>query len=77
MEEILSMLNENLEVLVESLVAKKLSRPEPDKVLREVERDGVLVLESDTNAIGIVLRFGLTQKPSLDELEAMINKFRA
>ena len=62
-----------LEIVSESLVPEKLSRPEPDKVLMEVKKDGVLVLVPATNAIGIVLRFGLTADPKLEDLESMVN----
>jgi hypothetical protein len=48
------------------------TRPTPDKVFREVERDGVFVLIPAWNAIGIILRHGLTRKPLLDELEELV-----
>jgi hypothetical protein len=57
-----------------TLVAQKIQQPTPDKVFRKVERDGVPVLIPASNAIGIVLKHGLTKKPSLEELEALIKK---
>jgi hypothetical protein len=57
-----------------TLVTNNLRRPTPDKVFREVERDGVSVLIPASNAIGIVLQHGLSKKPSLIELEKLPNK---
>ena len=54
------------------LADKDLKRPTPDKVFREVERDGIPVLIPASNAIGIVIRHSLTKKPSLDELEELV-----
>ena len=54
------------------LADKDLKRPTPDKVFREVERDGIPVFIPASNAIGIVLRHSLTKKPSLDELEELL-----
>ena len=76
MEEIISMLNENLLVPCEYLVPNCLQRPEPDEVLREGHKDGVWILEPATNAIAIVIRFGLTKKPRLEELEVLLKKFK-
>ena len=56
MKQILAMFDENQKLPSDALVDKELQRPVSDKVLREVERDGVLVLVSATDAIGIVLR---------------------
>ncbi|KAI3641174.1 hypothetical protein MIR68_000780 [Amoeboaphelidium protococcarum] len=55
-----------------TIATNKLQRPTPDKVFREVERDGVLVLVPASNAIGIVLQNGLTREPSLNELEELV-----
>jgi hypothetical protein len=55
-----------------TLVATQLKRPTPDKVFCEVEQDSDFVLIPASNAIGIVLKHGLTKEPSLDELEALI-----
>ena len=55
-----------------TLVTNKLQRPTPDKVFREVERNGVSVLIPASNAIGIVLQHGLSKKPSLTELEELL-----
>ena len=57
-----------------TLVTNKLQRPTPDKVFREVERNGVFVLIPASNAIGIVLQHGLSKKPSLTELEELLKK---
>jgi hypothetical protein len=61
-------------IVRDTLVNKNLKRPTPDKVFREVERDGISVLIPASNAIGIVLRHSLTKKPSLVELEMLLNK---
>ena len=53
------------------LVELKLVRPSPDKVLREVSRDNEAVLIPATEAMAVVLRHGLTKKPSMDALKAM------
>ena len=55
-----------------TLVTNKLQRPTPDKVFREVERDGVSVLTPASNAIGIVLQHSLSKKPTLDKLEELL-----
>jgi len=51
---------------------KNLNRPTPDKVFREVKRDGVFVLIPASNAIGIVLKHSLAKEPTLNELEELI-----
>lgn len=48
--------------------------PTPDKVLREVEMEGQLVLIPSTNAIGIVLRHQLTKKPTLEKLVELVTQ---
>jgi hypothetical protein len=53
------------------LTVKKLQRPTPDKVFREVERDGIFVLIPASNAIRIDLQHRLTKEPSLNELEEL------
>ena len=57
-----------------TLVTNKLQRPTPDKVFRQVEQGGVLVLIPASNAIGIVLQHSLSKKPTLDELEKLLKK---
>jgi hypothetical protein len=75
MKEIIKLFDvEKMSVLCDTLVDKNLKRPTPDKVFREVERDGVSVLIPASNAIGIVLQHGLSKKPSLIELEKLPNK---
>ena len=71
-KQILAMFDENQKLPSDALVDKELQRPVSDKVLREVERDGVLVLVSATNAICIVLHQNLTKKPSLVELQKIV-----
>jgi hypothetical protein len=75
MKEIIKLFDaEKISILCDTLVDKNLKRPTPDKVFREVERDGVFVLIPASNAIGIVLQHGLSKKPSLTELELLKNK---
>ncbi|KAI3649950.1 hypothetical protein MP228_005582 [Amoeboaphelidium protococcarum] len=59
-------------IFSDTLTDKKLQRPTPDKVFREVKRDGILVLVPASNAIGIVLQHGLTREPSVNELEELV-----
>jgi hypothetical protein len=76
MKEIIKLFNaENRSILRDTLVDKNLKRPSPDKVFREVERDGVFVLIPASNAIGIVLQHGLSKKPSLNELEKLLKNY--
>jgi hypothetical protein len=73
MEEIIKLFDKNKKwILSDTLTVKKLQRPTPDKVFRELEQDGIFVLVPASNAIGIVLQHSLTKKPSLNELEAMV-----
>ena len=55
-----------------TLVTNQLQRPIPDKVFREVEREGIYVLIPASRAIGIVLQHGLSEKPTLNKLEELI-----
>ena len=55
-----------------TLVTNMLQRSAPDKVFREVERDGVFVLIPASKAIGIVLRHNITEEPSLNDLEELL-----
>ena len=74
MKEIIKLFaKDNMLIVRDTLVYKNLKRPTPDKVFREVERDGISVLIPASNAIGIVLRHSLTKKPSLIELEMLLN----
>ena len=73
MKEIIKLYDaEKMSILCDTLVDKNLKRPTPDKVFREVERDGIFVLIPASNAIGIVLPHGLSKEPSLDELELLL-----
>jgi hypothetical protein len=73
MKEIINLFDKNkLSILCDTLVDKNLKRPTPDKVFREVERNGVPVLIPASNAIGIVLQHSLSKKPTLDELEKLL-----
>ncbi|KAJ3108920.1 hypothetical protein HDU96_007374 [Phlyctochytrium bullatum] len=73
MGEIIKLFDKDKEwVLCKTLAEKKLRRPTPDKVFREVEREDNSVLIPASNAIGIVLRHSLAKKPSLTELEALL-----
>lgn len=58
-------------VLSDTLAEEKLNRPSPDKVLRQVGRDGKYMVPA-SNAIGIVLRYGLTEQLPLDELQELL-----
>jgi hypothetical protein len=59
-------------ILSDTLTVKKLQRPTPDKVFREVKQDGVFVLIAASNAIGIVLKHSLKKEPTLNELEELL-----
>ena len=74
MDEIINLFDRATNAIPSHLVkAKKLKRPTPDKVFREVmDRDGVFVLIPASNAIGIVLRHNLTEEPTVDELEELL-----
>jgi hypothetical protein len=73
MEEIIKLFDKIKKlILSDTLTVKKLQRPTPDKVFREVKQDGIPVLIPASNAIAIVLQHSLAKKPSLDELEAMV-----
>ena len=73
MEEIIKLFDkEKAWIRSDTLTDKKLERPTPDKVFREVKRDGISVLIPASNAIGIVLRHSLTKQPSLIELEMLL-----
>jgi hypothetical protein len=73
MDEIINLFDKATNVIPSHLVkAKKLKRPTPDEVFREVEQSGVFVLIPASNAIGIVLRHNLTEEPSLTELEKLL-----
>lgn len=74
MKEIIKLFDKsNKWILCETLSQKKLQRPASDIMFREEERDGMSVLIPVSNAIGIVLQHSLTKKPSLRELEELIN----
>lgn len=73
MEDIIKLFDKDKNcILSDTLTVKKLQRPTPDKVFLEVEHDGVFALVPASNAIGIVLRHGLTREPTLDELEELV-----
>jgi len=62
-------------VPLSTLTDMKLMRPSPDKVLRKVWRDDMLVLVPATQAMAVVLRHKLeTKAPSMDALKAMLSK---
>jgi hypothetical protein len=63
---------EKKRILSDTLTVKKLQRPTPDKVFREVEQDGIPVLIPASNSIGIVLQHSLTKEPTLNELEELV-----
>jgi hypothetical protein len=69
---LMNLFQENKVFRESTLVANKLQRPTPDKVFRKVKQDGVLALIPASNAIGIVLRHGLTRETTLDELEELV-----
>lgn len=73
MEEIIKLFdNGTMCIPTQLLVDKRLKRSTPDKLFREVEKDGVPVLVPASNAIKIVLQHNLNRKPSVEELENMI-----
>ena len=72
LKEILKMLaSSHFQLKSETLVSgdKILQRPVPDKVLTEVKIEGTWTLVPSSLAVGIVLRFNLTKKPTFDELK--------
>ena len=73
MDEIIDLFDKDTNLIPNHLVkSKKLKRPTPDKVFREVKQKGTFVLIPASNAIGIVLQNNLTMEPSLDELEQLV-----
>ncbi len=74
LKEINKLLGKEQAILCDTLTDKKLERPIPDKVFREVEQNGAPVLIPASNAIGIVLQHNLTVEPTLDELEKLLKK---
>jgi hypothetical protein len=73
MEEIIKLFDKEKKlILSDTLTVKRLQRPTPDKVFREVKQDGVFVLIPASNAIGIVLKHSLTKEPTLNELEELL-----
>jgi hypothetical protein len=75
MDGILALFDKDKNYISRQLVKEKnLTRPSPDKVLREVEQDDDFVLIPASNAIGIVLRHQLTKKPTLNELEELVKR---
>jgi hypothetical protein len=74
-EKLMNLFQETSIFTKSTLVTNLLQRPTPDKVFREVERDGVFVLIPASNAIGIVLQHGLSKKPSLNELEKLLKNY--
>jgi hypothetical protein len=73
MIEIIDLFDKGINGIVRhELTAKKLIRSTPDKVFHEVERNGIAILTPASNAIGIVLRHNLLQKPSLEKLEELV-----
>lgn len=56
-------------ISIQQLLTKKLICPYPNKVFHEIEKDGVPTLVPASNAIGIVLRYDLSKKPTLEFLE--------
>jgi hypothetical protein len=75
MEEIIKLFDkEKMWIQCTTLTDKKLERPTPDKVFRQVKQSGISVLIPASNAIGIVLQHNLTEEPSLTELEKLLKK---
>lgn len=56
----------------QTLVDMKLERPAPDKVFREIEKDGVFLLVPASNALSIVLSNNMKEKPSLTKLIELV-----
>jgi hypothetical protein len=73
-DQILVLVDEDLCIPMSELVSQKLKRPTPDKVLREVKKDGKWVLIPATNAIGLVLRHQLTEKPTMEKLVELVGQ---
>jgi hypothetical protein len=64
---------ENKCLISDTFTLKNLKRSNDD-IFLQVERGGRSVLIPASNAIGIVLEHNLVKKPSLDELEKLVNK---
>jgi hypothetical protein len=73
-DQILELVDEDFRIPASELVPRKLKRPTPDKVLREVKVEGKWVLVPSTNAIGIVLRHQLTEEPTVEKLVALVSQ---
>ena len=74
MKKILELLDSELKVPRKALAENNLQRPIPDKILREIERDGKFVLVPASGAIFLVLRHKLSNAPSLDELLKLVGQ---
>ncbi len=73
MDEIIKLFDKDKSIISSHLLKdKKVKRPTPDEIFREVEQDGVFVLIPASNAIGIVLKYSLTKEPTLNELEELL-----
>ena len=66
-----------LAVPLSMLAEMKVARPSPDKVLREATRDEEAMLAPSTQAMEVVLRYGLKKAPPMGALKAMLLKGRA
>ncbi|EGF81626.1 hypothetical protein BATDEDRAFT_87652 [Batrachochytrium dendrobatidis JAM81] len=55
-----------------TLVANNLQRPTLDNIFSEAKQDRAFALIPASNSIGIVLQHSLRKRPTLDELEKLI-----
>ena len=69
--------NERKWIVADAMTEMNLQRPSPDKIFREVTRDGMSVLIPASNAIGIVLKHSLSVGPSLNQLEQLLRRDKA
>ncbi|KAI3640071.1 hypothetical protein MIR68_000949 [Amoeboaphelidium protococcarum] len=76
MSRILSKMDLNTLLIIDEELPNEWKRPTPDKVLRKVEKEGKWVLVPSTNAIGLVLRHQLTEKPTMEKLIELVTKQR-
>ena len=77
MEKLLSLVRENQNCLKEQdRQQHRLMRSEPDKVFTVVNRGGGAVLVPASNALGIVIRFGLVESPSIQNLKQILAEDR-
>ena len=59
---------------IHDILDKNLKWIYPDRVLRQVKKNGMYVLVPVSNALDIVIRHRLWRAPSIEELKQLINQ---